>query len=345
MSLSASSRLFPGASPCRQGRDASGPSTHMNAPASHFSRPAFHQFKPAGMEHTIKTQQVQIENISLMVALKENTRGRFLRVSEKNGERFACLMIPTDCLKQFNGAMIQLVRFNIKSDEIPAGRKKFALMLEEDPRGPMLGIIERNSNRAEKITIPQSGWDTFGKLMEEMARTSDAEPFPFNPVKQVNPVALASEKIIKSVLLQIENKSFMLLLKDNQRGRSLRLTEKTGQRFMCLYVPAAGMEPFKKMLEIICRISGQDAVPAISAGSQTPSDDRLLDSKQLQINEKTFDFVLRENARGKYLRLTESSPGFYPSSLVIPSTGLALLISHLDEMIQASNGNPRENGE
>lgn len=48
--------------------------------------------------------------------------------------------------------------------------------------------------------------------------------------------------------------------------------------------------------------------------------DKVLETKDFKIENKKFFFDLKENPKGKYLRITESSGG--RSSIVIPITGL-----------------------
>ncbi len=48
--------------------------------------------------------------------------------------------------------------------------------------------------------------------------------------------------------------------------------------------------------------------------------DKVLETKDFKIENKKFFFDYKENPKGKYLRITESSGG--RSSIVIPATGL-----------------------
>jgi len=48
--------------------------------------------------------------------------------------------------------------------------------------------------------------------------------------------------------------------------------------------------------------------------------DKVIETKDFKIENKKFFFDFKENPKGKYLRVTESSGG--RSSIVIPATGL-----------------------
>jgi hypothetical protein len=64
-----------------------------------------------------------------------------------------------------------------------------------------------------------------------------------------------------------------------------------------------------------------------------------LKSGMVQVERKTFHFALKENARGRLLRITEETPG-RRNSIIIPATGLAEFQAILLEMVQAATALP-----
>jgi hypothetical protein len=64
-----------------------------------------------------------------------------------------------------------------------------------------------------------------------------------------------------------------------------------------------------------------------------------LKSSSVQIERKTFIFSLKENPRGRLLRITEDIAGRH-NSIIIPATGLADFKKVLDEIIKASEEIP-----
>ncbi len=71
---------------------------------------------------------------------------------------------------------------------------------------------------------------------------------------------LLSEKI------QIERKQFFFDLKENPRGRFLRITEDVGGRRDTIIVPAPGLEAFREMIERVIEAS-QNAVASESVAN------------------------------------------------------------------------------
>ena len=60
---------------------------------------------------------------------------------------------------------------------------------------------------------------------------------------QVNEDTLRTEKI------QVERKTFIFTLKENPRGRVLRITEDVGGRRDTIILPATGLADFKQVLD------------------------------------------------------------------------------------------------
>ena len=93
---------------------------------------------------------------------------------------------------------------------------------------------------------------------------SNERPSPYGhrphtgaPRPHVNEDTLRSEKV------QIERKSFVFTLKENPRGRFLRITEDVGGRRDTIIIPAPGMEDFKKLLDDMVKASSE--IPAKTA--------------------------------------------------------------------------------
>ena len=73
--------------------------------------------------------------------------------------------------------------------------------------------------------------------------------------------------------------------------------------------------------------------------SKPPVREDSLKSGEVQIERKHFIFALKENPRGRLLRITEDIAGRY-NSIIIPATGLKEFMTLLEEMIRASDEVP-----
>jgi hypothetical protein len=82
-----------------------------------YSASNYHQTpRPPVAEDTLKTAEVQIERKFFVFTLKENPRGRFLRITEDVGGRRDTIIIPSTGLADFKKLVDEMVK---ASSEIP----------------------------------------------------------------------------------------------------------------------------------------------------------------------------------------------------------------------------------
>ncbi|HAV61668.1 MAG TPA: RNA-binding protein [Verrucomicrobiales bacterium] len=66
----------------------------------------------------------------------------------------------------------------------------------------------------------------------------------------------SNETVLRSEKIQIERKTFQFTLKENPRGRFLRITEDVGGRRDSIIVPATGLDEFRKVFDLVAADSG-----------------------------------------------------------------------------------------
>ncbi len=66
-----------------------------------------------------------------------------------------------------------------------------------------------------------------------------------------------NEDTLKSAEIQIERKNFVFTLKENPRGRFLRITEDVGGRRDTIIIPSTGLAEFKKLVDDMVKSSEQ----------------------------------------------------------------------------------------
>ena len=67
-----------------------------------------------------------------------------------------------------------------------------------------------------------------------------------------------------------------------------------------------------------------------------PVNEDTLHTAEIQIERKMFLFTLKENPRGRFLRITEDVGG-RRDTIIVPSTGLADFKRIIDEMTQLAD--------
>ena len=92
---------------------------------------------------------------------------------------------------------------------------------------------------------------------------SNERPSPFGQRPYGQPRPPSNEDTLKSEKIQIERKTFVLTLKENPRGRFLRITEDVAGRRDTIIIPATGLEDFKKIFEEMVKAAGE--IPAKQA--------------------------------------------------------------------------------
>ena len=93
---------------------------------------------------------------------------------------------------------------------------------------------------------------------------SNERPSPHGRPGFSQPRPPVNEDLLKSERIQIERKSFVFTLKENPRGRFLRITEDVGGRRDTIIIPATGLEDFKQLLDEMVKLS--DKIPAKQPG-------------------------------------------------------------------------------
>ena len=76
--------------------------------------------------------------------------------------------------------------------------------------------------------------------------------------------------------------------------------------------------------------------PAAHSGSKSPGNDETLRSEKLQIERKTFVFTLKENPRGRFLRITEDVAG-RRDTIIVPAPGLEDFLRMIEEMARVAS--------
>ena len=68
--------------------------------------------RPPSTEETLKTERIQIERKCFILALKQNARGRFLRITEDVNGRRDAIIVPATGLHDFKRALDSMVDAN-----------------------------------------------------------------------------------------------------------------------------------------------------------------------------------------------------------------------------------------
>ncbi|KAI3848876.1 hypothetical protein MKW92_023565 [Papaver armeniacum] len=102
--------------------------------------------------------------------------------------------------------------------------------------------------------------------------------------------------------LQVEHKLFYFDLKENPRGRYLKISEKTSATRSTIIVPVSGIVWFLDLFNYYVSSDDQEGL-----------------SKELQLDTKVFFFDVGENKRGRFLKVSEASVSRNRSTIIVPA--------------------------
>src|SRR4051794_2156887 len=103
-------------------------------------------------------------------------------------------------------------------------------------------------------------------LTSHSERSFRERPHGYGP-----PKPRVEEDTLKSETIQIERKTFILTLKENPRGRFLRITEEVNGRRDNVIVPSTGLEEFGKILAEMVKAAGEPGTQPAGDSAAQPS--------------------------------------------------------------------------
>lgn len=160
----------------------------------------------------IKSETISKERRRYYLDLKENNRGRFLRVAQsiQNGPR-SVIVIPAQGIIECRDALTKLLEeFGTTDDdsELPEGKqfrvdnKVFYFDIGQNDRGVFMRISEVRTNVRSAITIPERSWkrfrDIFHEVCDKMETVSTEESGEVKPAESPNGAAPAEPTVAKT---------------------------------------------------------------------------------------------------------------------------------------------------
>jgi len=134
---------------------------------------------------------------------------------------------------------------------------------------------------------------------------SNDRPSPYyrppyhQPYSSQPPRPFIQEDTLKSELIHIERKSFHLTLKENPRGRFLRITEDVGGRHNTIIIPATGLAEFKNLLDIMVRAENGIAAKIEPAEPSVVAEAPVVPVASVPVVAKPVKRTMSEAARAK----------------------------------------------
>lgn len=208
----------------------------------------------------------------------------------------------------------------IASRNVQVQAKRFYLDVKQNRRGRFLKIAEVGaSGQKSRILMGMSTTPEFRDKLTELIKYykqtdsagegGDQGSFKFR-----------SETIVR------ENRRYFLDLKENQRGKFLRIAQQVSPSGMRnqIAVPVQGLEDLRdRLVELMNECGTDDMAEGV---------ERLPAPKSLRVDSKMFYFDVGANRRGMFLRLSEVRANFR-TAVTIPEKSWSNVRDILDEYI------------
>lgn len=248
-----------------------------------------------GNDVELLSKTLQVEHKLFYFDLKENPRGRYLKISEKTSATRSTIIVPFNGISWFFDIFNYYVTSDdqdISSKELQLDSKVFYFDIGENRRGRFLKVSEASVSRNRStIIVPagstrDEGWSAFRNILEEINEASKLFVLP----NQQNSEGITPERLVG-------------------------LSDDVGAGFIAGN-SSQSVPPASSDLNLGDRTSTFDLAPPSSDESGS-----FGVSKVIRADQKRFFFDLGSNNRGHYLRISEVA-GSDRSSIILPLSGL-----------------------
>ncbi|XP_072014549.1 transcriptional regulator protein Pur-beta-like isoform X2 [Amphiura filiformis] len=215
--------------------------------------------------------------------------------------------------------------------------KRYYIDVKQNRRGKFLKIAEVGAGgNKNRVTLAMSA---AAELRDHLTDFSEC----YAQLGPANPENLPEDGRLKSEVIVRENRRYYLDLKENNRGRFLRISQTIDrQRRTQIAVPAQGLVEFKNALtELLDEFGTENG----AEGQQ-----ELPENRSMRVENKNFYFDIGNNYRGIFMRLSEVQPrNQYRTSITIPERSWSrfrdIFTDYCDKMKEILNGQSGASGD
>lgn len=241
------------------------------------------------------SRSMQIEHKLFYLDLKENTRGRYLKISERTANTRSTIIVPGNavvCFVELFNYYLDKAETQLVSKELRLETKTFYFDVGDNPRGRYLQVSEKSGSgsRRSMIIVPAGvhidGWEAIRDLLDEIHKATERLPPPaaalMAPAPHPGP----------------------------PRGQAEILPGAAGPQLGAPY-PVA---PYPT-------VPGQSQQDGVIGGTRDPESQAAATTLTLRVDQKKFFFDFGRNPRGEYLKISEVT-GVDRSSIIVPASGI-----------------------
>uniref|UniRef100_A0A8C4X7K6 Purine rich element binding protein G n=1 Tax=Erpetoichthys calabaricus TaxID=27687 RepID=A0A8C4X7K6_ERPCA len=213
----------------------------------------------------------------------------------------------------------------LASKRVDIQKKRFYLDVKQSSRGRFLKIAEVWIGRGRQDNIRKS------KLTLSMAMAPDLRYCLGDFIEYYAHLGLRGaqgQRVLKSEFIERDNRKYYLDLKENQRGRFLRIrqTVSRGHGTMGYYgqgieqtivLPAQGLIEFRDALSQLIEDYGEDDSEERNRSRNHEESPELPDGVSFRVDNKRFYFDVGSNRYGVFLKISEVRQP-YRNTITVP---------------------------
>uniref|UniRef100_A0A8C3BZC6 Purine rich element binding protein A n=1 Tax=Cairina moschata TaxID=8855 RepID=A0A8C3BZC6_CAIMO len=200
----------------------------------------------------------------------------------------------------------------LASKRVDIQNKRFYLDVKQNAKGRFLKIAEvgaggNKSRLTLSMSVAVEFRDYLGDFIEHYAQLGPSQP------PELAQAADEPRRALKSEFLVRENRKYYMDLKENQRGRFLRVRQTVNRgpglgaaQGQTIALPAQGLIEFRDALAKLIDDYGVEEEPA-----------ELPEGTSLTVDNKRFFFDVGSNKYGVFMRVSEVKPT-YRNSITVP---------------------------
>ncbi|CAL2040334.1 hypothetical protein CAEBREN_26077 [Caenorhabditis brenneri] len=206
---------------------------------------------------------------------------------------------------------------SLATHQLTVGYKRYYIDVNENPRGRYIKIAELGANYKSRIILSIAAAKAVvaevGKVLPLMAEQPTGEHAP------------KESSLIKSETLNVDGRKFYIDLKENERGRFLRIAQmpmNPRQTRQQIAIPSDGIVEIHKSLS--------DYLVQFGEGH----DQESANTAKVTAENKSFLFNVGKNDRGEFVRISEIKLNSgYRNAITVPMAAIVDFRKELDSII------------
>ncbi|RWS26979.1 pur-alpha-like protein [Leptotrombidium deliense] len=217
--------------------------------------------------------------------------------------------------------------------------KRFYLDVKQNRRGRFIKVAEVGAaGRKSRLLLAMSTAAEFRDHLSSFSELYASLEVSSNVSGPPNPENLPEDGKLKSEVMVKENRRYYLDLKENNRGRFLRVSQtisRGGPRSQ-IAIPAQGMIEFRDALTDLLDEFGTDDGGREDDKVSSSFKGELPEGRQMRIDNKKFYFDIGQNNLGIYMRISEVKSNFR-SSITIPEKSWSRFRDVFNDYVEKMN--------